>query len=68
MIYPSDLISGIQEIRDHLDFAVSLHDGIDRHGNKDLNEVRAVQATVNLLDPANVGVIGSAPDSAGGDH
>ena len=27
-------------------------------GRKDLNEVRAVQATVNLLDPANAGVIG----------
>ena len=58
MIYPSDLISNLAEIRDHLEWAVSLHDGIDDKGRKDLNEVRAVQATVNLLDPANAGVIG----------
>ena len=58
VIYPSDLISNLEEIRDHLEWAVSLHDGIDGKGRKDLNEVRAVQATVNLLDPANTPVIG----------
>ena len=63
VIYPSDLISNLEEIRDHLEWAVSLHDGIDGKGKKDLNEVRAVQATINLLDPANMGVIGVGPDS-----
>ena len=59
MIYPSDLISNLEEIRDHSGMGCqSLHDGIDGKGRKDLNEVRAVQATVNLLDPANVPVIG----------
>ena len=58
VIYPSGLLTELAEIRDHLEWAVALHDGIDDQGNKDLNEVRAINATVNLLDPANAPVIG----------
>ena len=47
VIYPSDLIANLTEIRDHLEWAVALHDGIDQDGNKDLNEVRAVTATLS---------------------
>ena len=57
VIYPTDLLSDLKEIRDHLEWALSLHDGIS-HGKKNLNEVRAISATVNLLDPANAPVIG----------
>ena len=58
VIYPSGLLTELAEIRDHLEWAVALHDGIDDKGNKDLNEVRAINATVKLLDPANARVIG----------
>ena len=58
VIYPSGLLTELAEIRDHLEWAVALHDGIDQQGRKDLNEVRALSVTVNLLDPANAPVIG----------
>ena len=59
VIYPSGLLTELAEIRDHLEWAVALHDGIDEQGQrKDLNEVRALSVTVNLLDPANAPVIG----------
>ena len=58
VIYPADLITDVAEIRDHLEWAATVHDGVNSAGQKDLNEVRAVTATVNLLDPANAGVIG----------
>ena len=58
VIYPSGLLTELGEVRDHLEWAVSLHDGIDSQGNKDLNEVRAISATVKLTDPANAPVIG----------
>ena len=61
VIYPADLLTDRSEIRDHLEWAISLHDGIDDKGNKDLNEVRAIKATINLLDPANTPVIGVDP-------
>ena len=58
LIYPSDLVADLEDIQDHLEWAVALHDGIDGKGRKDLSEVRALQAVVNLLDPDNAPVIG----------
>ena len=52
VIYPTDLLTEVDEIRDHLEWALSVHDGIS-HGRKNLSEVKAISATINLGDPAN---------------
>ena len=41
VIYPTDLLTEVDEIRDHLEWALSVHDGIS-HGRKNLSEVKAI--------------------------
>ena len=58
VIYPADILQDPAEIADHLNWCVRLHDGIDPQGNKNLNEVRALDVHVNLRRPDNAGLIG----------
>ena len=58
IIYPADLLNDAEEIADHLEWCVRLHDGIGANGQKDINEIRAVQIHVNLRRPENIGLIG----------
>ena len=63
VIYPADLLNDPTEIQDHLEWCVRLHDGIDRKGNKSINELQALTVDVNLRRPENVGLIGIDIDS-----
>ena len=52
--YPADLVTNREEVRDHLEWAVRLHDGIGPDG-KSVDPVRQVDVRINKNDVGNDG-------------